>query len=117
MASVMARHCLGLRPGNILNVFLLVNIFGLSLKILGLPRLNYYACGSEKVGRFMQLIFHSFCFCFSGKPCPAFKLVILDEADSMTPSAQVHLFLMLFTNHDNLSLLMIFLYSHHLFVG
>ena len=30
-------------------------------------------------------------FCFSGKPCPAFKLVILDEADSMTPSAQVRI--------------------------
>ncbi|XP_031557486.1 replication factor C subunit 4-like [Actinia tenebrosa] len=43
----------------------------------------------EKVKNFAQL--SAAAFRSDGKPCPPFKLVILDEADSMTPSAQAAL--------------------------
>ncbi|KAK3749957.1 hypothetical protein QZH41_013870, partial [Actinostola sp. cb2023] len=43
----------------------------------------------DKVKKFAQLAASA--TRVDGKPCPAFKLVILDEADSMTPSAQAAL--------------------------
>ena len=50
-----------------------------------------WVLGVSKMERFIYCFTHGLVFVYvcSGKPCPPFKIVILDEADSMTSAAQV----------------------------
>lgn len=81
--SSLRRHTYVLLPIHvIMMMIIIIVVFQNTLLSLKVVRLTLLICPTH---------FSFILSLFSGKPCPAFKLVILDEADSMTPSAQVSL--------------------------